>query len=394
MVTCWDIVRLNLDGVRLCAGSGGLNRPVTWTYIRTTGPEQDPAQRGDLVLSVIDLQEVDFAAAEELLEECSRLQASGVIFSVIHDRAPLPPQMLERADALQMPLFLSDWSNSFAVLSQSIGNYITSASTHANIRGDFLYNLLFGYAISDRYVEKMCARFGLQFDTPHRVGIIVIDRVYTENMEQDERRYQIYMQALESALAALGEEILYLTFQNKGVILLPDQRSIVQQLEDILVQQDAAQPRADLISCACILGRAYRKPADFSRSYQEAKQLIPKIRMFPHSRRQKILSAQLLGIYQFLFDGSSYAEIQEYCTERLRPLEEYDSANSTALVDTLLEYYMSGCNVSRAAEKLYVHRNTLQYRLNKIEDLLQIELDDYSELLDLINCIMIKKFLI
>ena len=394
MVTCRDIVQLNLDGVRLCAGHSGLNRPVTWTYIRTTGPEQDPAQRGDLVLSVIDLEEADFAAAEALLEECGRLQASGVIFSVIHNRAELPESLLQKADALQLPLFLSDWKNSFAVLSQSIGNYITSAGTHANIRGDFLYNLLFGYAVSDRYVEKMCTRFDLHFDTPHRVGIIVIDRVYTENMEQDERRYQIYMQTLESALQQLGQDVLYLTFQNKGVILLPDRKSAVQQLEEILERQDAAVLHPDMISCTCILGRAYRNPSDFSRSYQEAKQLIPKIRRFPRAAGRKILSAQLLGIYQFLFDGGSYAEIQEYCTDRLRPLEEYDRANNTALVDTLLEYYMSGCNVSRAAEKLYVHRNTLQYRLNKIEDLLQVRLDDYNELLDLINCTMIKKFLI
>ena len=45
-----------------------------------------------------------------------------------------------------------------------------------------------------------------------------------------------------------------------------------------------------------------------------------------------------------------------------------------------------------ASVRLFVHRNSLQYRLNKVKELLGIELDDYTEYLDLINCILVKKW--
>ena len=50
-------------------------------------------------------------------------------------------------------------------------------------------------------------------------------------------------------------------------------------------------------------------------------------------------------------------------------------------------------NLSRAAEALFIHRNSLQYRLSKIEDLLGLELDDYMEYLDLVNCILVKRLM-
>ena len=33
MITCQDILELQLDGVELIAGEEGLTRPVTWTYM-------------------------------------------------------------------------------------------------------------------------------------------------------------------------------------------------------------------------------------------------------------------------------------------------------------------------------------------------------------------------
>ena len=42
---------------------------------------------------------------------------------------------------------------------------------------------------------------------------------------------------------------------------------------------------------------------------------------------------------------------------------------------------------------MYVHRNSLQYRLKKIEEILEINLDDSMEYLDLVNCILVKRLM-
>ena len=86
-------------------------------------------------------------------------------------------------------------------------------------------------------------------------------------------------------------------------------------------------------------------------------------------------------------------EILEYCNNKLAKLEEYDHANGTFLQETLLSYYMNGFNSAKTAEVLFIHRNSLNYRLKKIEELLELEINDYMEYLDILNCILVKRLM-
>lgn len=54
---------------------------------------------------------------------------------------------------------------------------------------------------------------------------------------------------------------------------------------------------------------------------------------------------------------------------------------------------MCGFNIGKTAQMMYVHRNSLQYRLKKIEEILEISLDDSMAYLDLVNCILIKRLM-
>lgn len=102
----------------------------------------------------------------------------------------------------------------------------------------------------------------------------------------------------------------------------------------------------------------------------------------------------MMGIYKFLFTNGDNEELRNYCDKRLQKLEEYDSANNTELINTFLAYYMNGYNATKTADSLYIHRNTLQYRLSKINELLGLKADDYGEYLEIINCIMVKRMLL
>ena len=82
-----------------------------------------------------------------------------------------------------------------------------------------------------------------------------------------------------------------------------------------------------------------------------------------------------------------------YCNEKLKPLEMYDNENGSFLIDTLVNYYMNGFNIGKTAQMMFVHRNSLQYRLKKIEEILGIRLDDSMAYLDLVNCILVKRLM-
>lgn len=396
MVTCEDVSNLNLDGVQLVAGEKGLSRMVSWTYMVQTKPYAARMNQGNFALLVVDYLRFDFEEAARAMEELNRHGISGLAISVLDDREPIPQSMIQRADELELPLFYIRWEGaSFVDITQSIGNLIVQSGYQNKRIGDYLYNLLFGYDINEKYAEKISGQFGLYFSKLYRVGIIVIDRKYGVNLEQDEHNYEFYSDCLNYEVNNMEDRPMFMRFLNKFVLLFEarEDKKIEHELERMLRAIDSRPQFKGLIKSTCILGAAYHDPRNFGLSYQEAKELIPKKDILPNPKNKKVLSASSMGIYKYMFNSGNQEEILNYCNETLRKLEEYDHANGTALQETLLSYYINGFNAGKTAEALFIHRNSLQYRMNKIEELLEIGLDDYMEYLNLINCILIKKLM-
>lgn len=94
-----------------------------------------------------------------------------------------------------------------------------------------------------------------------------------------------------------------------------------------------------------------------------------------------------LGIYEILIDLTSRDLVTDYIQSILEPL--FLDQNKE-LLDTLEIYLNENGNVTKASEKLFIHRRTLTYRLQKVQDLLQMNIDD-SEIRFILNfCIRIK----
>lgn len=396
MITCRDVYNLRLDGVELLTGETGLDRMVSWTYMVQTRPFNEHMNPGNFALIVVDYVRYTIENVYEVMPELNELGISGLAVSIDSDKEKIPQYIIDKALELNLPLFYVRWEGaSFVDIAQSVGKLILETEVRNKRTGDYLYNLLFGYEVNTKYIEKISMQFGLDFTKPYRVGIIVIDRKYGVNIEQDEHTYEYYTDCLTREVIHMKKKPMYMRFLNKFVLLFEatKEKETEHELEALLSELDTRPLFKNLIRGTCILGNTYTNPKDFGKSYQEAKSLIPKKDILPNPKRKKVLSASSMGIYKFMFNSQNQQEIMDYCNERLRRIEEYDHANGTYLEDTLLAYYMNEFNIGKTAAQLYVHRNSLQYRLRKIEEIMEMQLDDSMEYLDVVNCILIKKLM-
>ncbi len=62
--------------------------------------------------------------------------------------------------------------------------------------------------------------------------------------------------------------------------------------------------------------------------------------------------------------------------ELVRPLVEHDRERRSDLVRTLRIYFASGANASEAADRMFLHRNSMLYRLERIQKLTGLDLKD------------------
>ena len=62
--------------------------------------------------------------------------------------------------------------------------------------------------------------------------------------------------------------------------------------------------------------------------------------------------------------------------ELVEPLAQHDRENASFLIRTLRAYFASGESASEAAERLFLHRNSVPYRLDRISELTGLDWRD------------------
>ena len=71
----------------------------------------------------------------------------------------------------------------------------------------------------------------------------------------------------------------------------------------------------------------------------------------------------------------------------------YDQANKTEFIDTIYVYLLTNKSLNESAKKLYVHKNTITYRLDKIYELFKVEFSNYNRNMNYIFSINIIYYL-
>ncbi|HEV2579817.1 MAG TPA: helix-turn-helix domain-containing protein, partial [Ktedonobacteraceae bacterium] len=122
------------------------------------------------------------------------------------------------------------------------------------------------------------------------------------------------------------------------------------------------------------IGRVARDITGVPQSYQQAQQALEiGSRLFGDG---KLHSFAQLGIYRLLFHLYEHRELVQFYEETLGPLVDADTRNNHALIDTLENFFRYNGNLSETARAMHFHRNSLLYRLGRIEELLGRSLED------------------
>lgn len=83
-----------------------------------------------------------------------------------------------------------------------------------------------------------------------------------------------------------------------------------------------------------------------------------------------------LGILRLLMPLATGTELAQFVEDELGQLMQFDSAHDSQLVHTLSVFLQQECNKTHAAKNLYIQRRTLYYRLEKIGQILGLDLED------------------
>ncbi|MCS7251178.1 MAG: helix-turn-helix domain-containing protein [Thermoflexus sp.] len=132
-----------------------------------------------------------------------------------------------------------------------------------------------------------------------------------------------------------------------------------------------------LTHLAAGVGGVYAGPSGLARSFREAVQSLQMVEALLGGERT--LSYQRLDIYRLLYPMRESEVLAEFYEQVLGSLERYDREHRAELIPTLEAFFACDGNLQRTAERLFLHRNSLAYRLRRIQEITGMDLRRWED---------------
>ncbi len=164
----------------------------------------------------------------------------------------------------------------------------------------------------------------------------------------------------------LGTQLMFGFLDNNIVLYLPYKENLLSLMKEFYDEISKTVSHTEVImgiSRSAVI-------SDVAKSFEEAKSAIhigSCLNLVP-----KIYSFSNLGFYRLLKLPEIYEEMVKYYEDYLLPLKKQN--NSKDLIATLSYFIENNYNYKKTAQKLYVHPNTVRYRIALIEKICRVNL--------------------
>ena len=148
------------------------------------------------------------------------------------------------------------------------------------------------------------------------------------------------------------------------LLLLPDGPDVAERVRRIVARlADAADPHP----VSAVIGASGTTPAELATATRVARCALT---LLLESGQGRVLDIADLGVHALLLESGVASGLRAFSRRLLGPLDRHDGRNGSSLVATLRTWLRLECSASATARALVVHRNTVTYRLGRIEELL------------------------
>ena len=239
-------------------------------------------------------------------------------------------------------------------LLQVISTFISEDMRYLN-KEEFVKDLLTG-KVDNKDVDVVCKKFGMNLDMNAQVIVIKVD---IDNLNE-----------VENILSQIYEDDVIIKINNEIIVFFSDQieeDNKAQQIYDIIYSELLYEPKIGV-------GNYIDSLLKLQESFNKGNIAIELGNIFLQSTNIYYYSE--LGI-PLLIKNMSPSDLNELRKDMNNNINEI--LLDKELVMTAAMFFENNLNVSEAAKKLYIHRNTLIYRINKIQNICGYDLRNFEE---------------
>lgn len=357
----------SLPGLRLVAGTGGINHRITSLNCTDILYDPESFQAGELIFTT----GYDFSNEEKytvFFHKIHHRGISGIVLLTGRYQKTAPSYLISLANQYNTPVLTMPDAVSFPTILNTLMPLIGHDKQQSWSIDDIKKaNTFFEQSVKEHH--------DCLFATQKKQRIRLIFMESDSYKEVSEERWNNALQQVRSFIQANTYFCQYQELSKGHFVFLvahepEDSPSMMYRLHLKLISLSETK------GVSFLLGNEYYSNSDhLSAAIQRAMDGLNTLHGLNAKRGVCTYeSIQFLRMLSYFYHDHSPIFLEN---QAFKLLHCYDDENHTEYMNTLRIYLSSNCNIARTSKLLFIHRNTLLNRLEKITAISGIRLEDY-----------------
>ena len=295
---------------------------------------------------------------------------------------------------------------------EELGHAISYLDDRKDIEDSLLAEIIFGNCINTSSIEHKCRQMGYDLGVLEQVFVLHLceetskesynrpkynddepsDECTRKNQRITNDQIRSYAQTLKEYFSEYNYPAIVSCYGDRIIGFMrncaDDRKKIIEIFErfDKFLQNDL-----NAIEYTLNIGETCENISKLQKSFHETSKTNSVLEHI--NRKNEIVFYDEIGFYRMLMSYENTAPMQRFANEVLNPIIQYEKKAHTQLMETMWAYFECDCNLQRTADKLFSHKNTVKYRLQRVEQLTGRSFTNRYQSQELYNALMIYYFL-
>lgn len=350
------------------AGREGMNGLVQWIHTLEDEEASKFLYGGELVFTT----GIGYKGTDWLLGFAKSLKqhgASGLVLNLGPYLKKVPGELIDYCNSEKFPLFTVPWETRLVDITRDFCNQIIKSEKTEEDVGLTLKNLIFFPQESARYLPLLELH---DFDrTASCCCIFVGFMTPKEGAEELNATLRFEIDRIFSRVPVWKGH-----FQNeKGYIYVLCGLSREQLMELTAELESINHARGDEQKLSFAVSSNRNDVTYLSVNYRRASVLLGLCR----KQGKTLICYDDLDVQKIFLSLDTPEVLEEYAKDVLGKLISFDREHGTDYLEILRLYLECDGSVKKVADRMYVHRNTINYQLNKVKKILGADLGTFEE---------------
>lgn len=367
--------------LKLLAGQEGCSNAISWVHMIEDTTIIQQLWGKELVVTTGH----GFQSEEELfmlIKYLIKYNSVGLIINIGKYIFEIPSAIIDYCNEQEFPLLTIPWEVHLADLIKDF----CMRCLYLEKEDRELSKLFQEILTNNQIVEEARPQLMSAFDVDGNFQVVLISVEGSDNFNAIERRKIAFQ--IELCFEKIDSSYAFFWYDGYFVLIVNNLKA--DELKVIIDKMHKrAKKRIDDKRVYLGIGSQMKDLGQVYLSYKRAKAAILMAMQF----ELPIVFFEDMGVYQILFSIEDKQILIEMYHRLLQPLIDYDQKHHGELEKTLFYYLIYGESQITIAKNLYMHRNTINYRMNKIKELLNCQLDTFEEKVPYMLSYYIKKVL-